>query len=134
VKKGIASKGSVLRCLPVGGISVIEIERVQSHGRIKAASDVIAQTIDADCGVAVASGIAVKRESTQGCIPHTGRAAKEGVLPFSRVRTRITAIRRGHNGSRSQAERKEAKRQECRCEGDASIFYRLFFLSCFGLA
>src|SRR5215471_507794 len=92
VKERIASKGSVLRCLPVGRISVIEIERVQSHGGIKAAGDVIAQTIDPHGGVAIAGRIAVERERPKGRIPYTCGAAKECVLALSRVKAWIAAI------------------------------------------
>ncbi len=69
VKERRSSKGSVERRLEISRVSVVEIERVQSHGGIKAASDVITQTIDPHSGVALAASIAVERKRPKRGIP-----------------------------------------------------------------
>jgi hypothetical protein len=70
----------------------------------------------------------VERKRPKGRIPNASGAAEKCVLPLSRVKAWVAAVRCGRYRLGKWAKRKEAKRKEhcCECDYRISIFHRLF--------
>jgi hypothetical protein len=55
------------------------------------------ENIDPDRGVAIAGGVAEQRKGAKRRIPDTGGAAKQSILSFGCIESRVASVRRWDN-------------------------------------